>query len=66
MKSNLLVNLLSLKSNFFVDKSNSSFESISALVSVEDSHKEPKYYKYYRIVSKLIAKVIDIDELVEE
>ena len=26
---------------------------------------EPEYYKYYLIVSKLIAKVIDLDKLLE-
>ena len=44
------------KCNFFEDKCN----------FFEDNPDEPKYYKYYLIVSKLIAKGIDIDKLLEE
>ena len=49
------------KSNL-IDKSNSTFESNSSL---EVNPNEPKNYKCYFIVIKLIAKGIDIDKLLE-
>ena len=45
-----------------IDNSNSTFESNSALASI-DSPNEPKYYKYYLIVYKLLTKGIDIDKI---
>ena len=60
-------------------ESNSNFESNSALASIDKSNflevkcnfsevdpHEPKYYKYYLIVSILLAKGIDIDKVWEE
>ena len=47
-----------------IDNSNSTSESNSALASL-DSPREPKNYKYY-IVSELLAKGVDIDNLLEE